>query len=571
MARRSAPGHLVVIEGPDGVGKSTVCRALAARLLSDGHDLLHLSFPGTQPGSLGELIYRIHHDQGPVRVRDISALATQALHIAAHIDAIDRQIVPALQEGKVVLLDRFWWSAWVYGLATGCNRQKLLALVEAERTAWGSVRPDLAVLLWRLSPLERATSLPSWRSLADEYHLVAERELQRYPVAIIENSAQPNVVIEAILDELGMRKHPAPRDRFAIGSTELKDIRPVTASHIFPLQPSVVYDSYWRFAAERQDILFRRLEGRPAPWTTDSILAEYKFTNAYRASDRVSQYLIRHVIYRDDLPATAEEVFFRVMLFKLFNKIETWKTLEREFGYLTFEDYSFKKYDRVLTHAMAKGDAIYSAAYIMPSPSREHQRKHRNHLLLLERMLADSVPHRLAECRGMQRAFELLKSYSGIGDFLAYQYVIDINYSRLTDFTESEFVVPGPGALDGIRKCFITRGGLNEPEIIKFVADRQEREFERLGLTFRSLWGRPLQLIDCQNLFCEVDKHSRVCHPEVEGLSGRTRIKQRLYPLSSLPDPFYPPKWGLNDAIDQWRSARQTTPAAPPRRNSSLE
>ena len=129
----------------------------------------------------------------------------------------------------------------------------------------------------------------------------------------------------------------------------------------------------------------------------------------------------------------------------------------------------------------------------------------------------------------------LLKSYPSIGDFLAYQYVTDVNYSPITDFTENEFVVPGPGSLDGIRKCFADTGGLNEPEIIKFVAERQEKEFSRLGLRFRSLWGRPLQLIDCQNLFCEVDKYSRVRHPELIGISGRVRIKQRFREKPKLP------------------------------------
>jgi len=319
-----------------------------------------------------------------------------------------------------------------------------------------------------------------------------------------------------------------------------------------------VYDTYWQFVAERQEIFFRRLEGRPAPWTTDPILAQYKFTNAYRASDRVSQYLIRNVIYRADLPVCADEVFFRIILFKIFNKIETWESLEAAFGRITLEEYSFDRYDRVLTRLMTAGVAIYSAAYIMPSGGRDlgHDRKHRNHLVLLERMLADSVPQRLTACRGMQQAFELLKAYPGIGDFLAYQYVTDINYSELTDFPESEFVVPGPGALDGIRKCFIDRGGLNEPEIIKFMADRQEREFERLGLAFRSLWGRPLQLIDCQNVFCEVDKYARVRHPEIEGLSGRSRIKQRFDPKQSLPPTWYPPKWGINDALIAHRVER---------------
>src|SRR5438094_843323 len=62
-----------------------------------------------------------------------------------------------------------------------------------------------------------------------------------------------------------------------------------------PARPSPVYETYWRFAAERQRIFFSRLAGDPAPWTVDPILGSYKFTNAYRASDRVSQYLIRNV------------------------------------------------------------------------------------------------------------------------------------------------------------------------------------------------------------------------------------------------------------------------------------
>jgi 5-hmdU DNA kinase, helical domain len=67
-----------------------------------------------------------------------------------------------------------------------------------------------------------------------------------------------------------------------------------------PLKPTVVFDTYWRFAVERQNVFFRRIRGDPAPWTTDQVLRVHKFTNAYRASDRVSQYLIRHVIYTGD-------------------------------------------------------------------------------------------------------------------------------------------------------------------------------------------------------------------------------------------------------------------------------
>ena len=76
--------------------------------------------------------------------------------------------------------------------------------------------------------------------------------------------------------------------------------------------------------------------------------------------------------------------------------------------------------------------------------------------------MADEVPQRIAGARTMRDAFGLLRSYPTIGDFLAYQFVTDLNYSEITNFLEMEFVVPGPGALDGIHKCFSDLGGLTE-------------------------------------------------------------------------------------------------------------
>lgn len=327
----------------------------------------------------------------------------------------------------------------------------------------------------------------------------------------------------------------------------------VFSRHLAPALVTEVYDSYWRFAAERQRVFFRRMRGEAAPWTTDAVIAEYKFTNAYRASDRVSQYLIRNVIYRDDLPSTENEVFFRILLFKLFNKIETWELLGQKLGQITFEEYNFSRYDEVLSKAMGRGETIYSAAYIMPPGSSAfgQKAKHQNHLKLLEHMVKTDLPKRLADARSMQQGFQLLRACPTIGDFLAYQFVTDINYSELTNFKETEFVVPGPGALDGISKCFIDKGGLSEPEVIRLLADIQEREFERLEIDFPSLWGRPLQLIDCQNLFCEISKYARVAHPDIAGAAGRTRIKQKFAP-NRLPILYwYPPKWGLNDKIAQ--------------------
>jgi len=314
----------------------------------------------------------------------------------------------------------------------------------------------------------------------------------------------------------------------------------------YPVKPTVVFETYWKFAAERQAIFFRRLRGETAPWTDDLVLREFKFTNAYRVLDRVSQYLVRNVIYAGS--QTEEETFFRTILFKLFNKIETWELLLQRMGEISWAKYRFEAYDAILTEAKMSGARIYSAAYIMPSGSGPLvcPVKHRTHLRLLEMMMRDRTFARLGDAGSMRRAFEILREYPTIGDFLAYQFVTDVNYSELTRFSEMEFVMPGPGARDGIRKCFADLGGLNEVELIKRVAVRQAEEFASRGIHFQSLFGRSLQLIDCQNLFCEVGKYARVAHPEIKGLSNRTRIKQVFEPNPESIQYFFPPKWSLS-------------------------
>ncbi len=308
-------------------------------------------------------------------------------------------------------------------------------------------------------------------------------------------------------------------------------------------EPTPVFHTYWRFAAARQEIFFARLAGKAPPWTDDSILGEHRFTNAYRASDRVSQYLIRHVIYGGD--PSPREVFFRTILFKFFNKIETWELLVRSLGWPTAESFDPTKYGSVLERARASGHTIYSAAYIMPTGGRGGGRKHEMHLELLDQMLRDHLPEHIAEAASFREVFASLRACPSIGDFLAYQLATDLNYARHLEFSEMEFVAPGPGALDGIAKCFRDLGDFTAADVIRMCADRQEEEFAARGISFHTLWGRPLQLIDCQNLFCEVDKYARVRHPEFAGRSGRTRIKQRFRPAGTLPAPYYPPKWNL--------------------------
>lgn len=290
--------------------------------------------------------------------------------------------------------------------------------------------------------------------------------------------------------------------------------------------PTEVFDSYWRFAAERQAILHRRLRGESSPWTTDPVLAAHRFTNAYRVADRVSQYLIREVQQREDRSQAPQELFFRTILFKLFNRIETWEALEERFGPIAWATADLNAISTALSARQDQGARNYSAAYIMPPPNLGQRRKHANHLALLARMMADQLPDRLRQAPSLADVYERLLRYPGLGPFLAFQYAIDLNYSDLIDFDEDDFVVAGPGALDGIAKCFVSTGRRSAATVIAWMVERQDAEFTRLGLSFQRLGGRRLHLIDCQNLFCEISKYARAAHPDVPGVSGRTRIKQ---------------------------------------------
>ena len=310
------------------------------------------------------------------------------------------------------------------------------------------------------------------------------------------------------------------------------------------LVPTAAFRSYWHVAAERQAIFFRRLEGQAPPWTTDAVLATNRFTNAYCASDRVSQYLINEVIYdakRDEL-----DVALRTLLFKIFNKIDTWNFLEEQVGEVTVDTFDPRELAALLDERMGAGERLYSAAYIMPSPNLGEQRKHANHLLLLGQMILDGALDRIVGAASLADLYQRLLEVRSFGPFLAFQFAIDLNYSGLFHFSEMDFVVAGPGARDGIAKCFENASDIAAEDVIRSVAESADVYLEATEVDFRTLWGRPLQLIDCQNLFCEVGKYARVAHPELAGPSGRTQIKQRYASTSQEPLAVgYPPKWGL--------------------------
>lgn len=306
---------------------------------------------------------------------------------------------------------------------------------------------------------------------------------------------------------------------------------------------SPVFESYWRFAAERHAMYERRLSGQASPWTDDPILRSFRFTNAFRAADRVSQFLIREVIYEGD--PSADETVFRILLFKFFNKIDTWEYLERELGPVTIGTFDPCRADALLTRARSAGRRVYSNAYIIPPLPGRASPKHAGHLQLALELAEAGFADQVRSTGGLAELFALLRGIPGLGDFLAYQFAIDLAYSTVVDHDEDDFVMAGPGALDGLSKVFPGMDLRRAADVIRTMTDEQDHWFEHFGLTFAGLFGRRLHLIDVQNLFCEISKYARVAHPEFAGVAGRTRIKQVFRAAGAIAEPWFPPKWQL--------------------------
>jgi dTMP kinase len=181
-------GKLYVFEGPDGVGKSALADWFASRLREFGIRCILLSFPGREAGTLGKHVYELHHNPARFEIRALSPASLQLLHVAAHIDAIENRIKPLLADGTTVVLDRFWWSTFVYGIVGGATSSVLDRTVALERAVWEPVLPDHLFLVTRSEPL-RSEPAELWSQWREEYLRLSDAERNSHPVVVVPNES----------------------------------------------------------------------------------------------------------------------------------------------------------------------------------------------------------------------------------------------------------------------------------------------------------------------------------------------------------------------------------------------
>lgn len=133
-------GLFITFEGPEGAGKSTQCRRLAAWLKRRGYSVLLTREPGgTRIGrQLRKILLNKNH-------HEISPAVELFLYEASRAILVSEVIIPALKKGRAVIVDRFQDSTWTYQGWAGKMDLKLIDRLGQE--VLGGLRPQITFLL----------------------------------------------------------------------------------------------------------------------------------------------------------------------------------------------------------------------------------------------------------------------------------------------------------------------------------------------------------------------------------------------------------------------------------------
>jgi dTMP kinase len=203
----------IVVEGPEGAGKSTLVRWLGAQLIAAGQRVIAVREPGGTPvaEAARELALR---SQG-----ELSPAAELFFILAARADLVDRVIRPALAKGETVLADRFGLSTIAYQVA---GRSLPHAdVMAAHRVATGGIEPDLTLVLDLPVAVGRARQRDAgkrqdrFEAMDDAFH---ERVRQAYAQAggagVVHLDATQRIAIvqEAAWRHVAAATAPSPRE-----------------------------------------------------------------------------------------------------------------------------------------------------------------------------------------------------------------------------------------------------------------------------------------------------------------------------------------------------------------------
>ena len=270
---------------------------------------------------------------------------------------------------------------------------------------------------------------------------------------------------------------------------------------MYSVDESYLEDFLW-WITERQQIYVKRfIHDQDPPWTEHQILRAYHFCHAQRRLDRGTQFALDHVLRPD---ADDAGVLLNTLFYRFFNKPETYEAIG---GFQDPSEFDCSSLFTVLD-VYSDHHTLFSSAYrVTTHPWADMDTKHGNILFGVFR--EDILPNlhdytdRIFNADSMEAAFDVLLEIDGVGEFLGYEILTDLNYRHLP-FSENDFVNIGPGAELGLERIF---DEVDESRL-RWLHENQRDLFEKYEIDFPYLKGKPsLTLRDLEHSACEASKY----------------------------------------------------------------
>jgi len=286
-------------------------------------------------------------------------------------------------------------------------------------------------------------------------------------------------------------------------------------------------DLFWQFINKRQRVWSRRvIEGQPSPWTDDNILQEYRFTNVYRELDPGTQYVIQNILEAD---ASRQDKILNVMLYRLIGRLETHEYL----GFQSLETFDAAEFEEKLKCRRDDlGETIFTGAYMVSGYNQMGSSDKVENVAALFNEITDEKEFfdDMVSTESLEETYKLIRSRHGFGNFLSYQVLVDLLYpvdyydgDSVLPFSPDDWSTPGPGAQKGLKQLVTEFNGFDRLDVMRWLRQNQQQEFERLDLNFPYLETKDgnrleLSLANIQNCLCEFYKYHKILHS-----NGRAR------------------------------------------------
>lgn len=290
------------------------------------------------------------------------------------------------------------------------------------------------------------------------------------------------------------------------------------------------YAPIWHWVREREAIRVKREAGQPKPWTTDEILLDNRFCNVRREDDTVTVWIRKNI--RKPF-AKHEMLWFMLCIGRWINLPETLAELiigqrNRELrvdpkkhiyeSWPSHPDFRPDLMTEALGNIEERGATIFTGAYNINAPKEKGASKTKH---VAETILGSvwAVRDRFneyfagASLKGtpnLQKTHEMLKTFPGWGDFMAYQAIVDMRFTGLLRHAEDidRWAAAGPGTIRGLNRVH------GRPLKFNLKQEQALSEMRAIFKLVKAETGVEVDFSDVPNIMCETDKYIRVKNGE---------------------------------------------------------